>query len=207
MDQSAKLNILVTDDHTLFRKGTIMLLKSFDFVGEVDEAENGRDALDKLKSRHFDLILLDLEMPVLDGWETSKKVVNRFPELKIIMVSMHDSLPIISDLIEIGVHSYLLKNADPSEVKKAILSVINNDFYYNQLVSNALKRKPQAANEKKKKRPGDRISRGTKITEERLQGVNNYQGINIRYTDLHDKDGVACGTEVLVFYPIQYRKN
>ena len=150
MDQSAKLNILVTDDHTLFRKGTIMLLKSFDFVGEVDEAENGRDALDKLKSRHFDLILLDLEMPVLDGWETSKKVVNRFPELKIIMVSMHDSLPIISDLIEIGVHSYLLKNADPSEVKKAILSVINNDFYYNQLVSNALKRKPQAANEKKK---------------------------------------------------------
>ncbi|MEL7423858.1 MAG: histidine kinase [Bacteroidota bacterium] len=63
------------------------------------------------------------------------------------------------------------------------------------------------ADEKKKKRPVDRISRGTKITEERLQGVNNYQGINIRYTDLYDKDGVACGTEVLVFYPIQYRKN
>ena len=59
------------------------------------------------------------------------------------MISMHDSLQIISDLIEIGVHSYLLKNADPEEVHRAILSVRNNDFYYNQLVSSALRKKIQ----------------------------------------------------------------
>jgi len=158
MDQPDKLNILVTDDHTLFRKGTIMLLKSFDFIGDLEEAENGREALNKLKSRNFDLILLDLEMPVLDGWETSKKIMNRFPDLKIIMISMHDSLPIISDLIEIGVHSYLLKNADPSEVRKAIVSVINNDFYYNQLVSNALKKKPEKSISKKSNKKSSDVS-------------------------------------------------
>ncbi len=143
MSRPDKLNILVTDDHTLFRRGTMMLLESFDEVGMVDDAENGKEALEKLEKGDFDLILLDLEMPVLDGWETAKKVVSKFPEVKIIMISMHDSLQIISDLIEIGVHSYLLKNADPDEVHKAIGSVTNNDFYYNQLVSKALHKKVQ----------------------------------------------------------------
>jgi len=161
MDQPDKLNILVTDDHTLFRRGTMLLLQSFDFVGEVAEAENGREALDKLKSGNYDLILLDLEMPVLDGWETSKIIVNRFPDLKIIMISMHDSLPVISDLIQIGVHSYLLKNADPNEVKKAIVSVFSNDFYYNKLVSRALKRDPQD----QEKHRAEKKSSGVKATE------------------------------------------
>lgn len=143
MSQPNKLNILVTDDHTLFRRGTMMLLESFDEVSKVDDAENGKEALDKLGCEDFNLILLDLEMPIMDGWETAKKIVAKHPEVKIIMISMHDSLQIISDLIEIGVHSYLLKNAEPDEVHKAILSVVNNDFYYNQLVSKALHKKVQ----------------------------------------------------------------
>lgn len=143
MDQLNKLKILVTDDHTLFRKGTMMLVQSFAEVGEVDEAENGQEALQKLESNNYDLVLMDLEMPVLDGWEASKKIVTKFPDVKIIMISMHDSLQTISDLIEIGIHSYLLKSAQPDEVHRAILSVINNDFYYNQLVSKALHKKIQ----------------------------------------------------------------
>lgn len=143
MSQHDKLNILVTDDHTLFRRGTMMLLESFDEVQHVDEAENGKQALEKLEAEDFGLVLLDLEMPIMDGWETAKKIVSKHPETKVIMISMHDSLQIISDLIEIGVHSYLLKNADPDEVQKAISSVVNNDFYYNQLVSKALHKKVQ----------------------------------------------------------------
>ena len=138
-----ELSILVTDDHTLFRKGTMMLLETFGEVSSVDDAKNGKEALEKLGDKHFDLILLDLEMPVMDGWEASRKIISKFPKTKIVMISMHDSLQIISDLIEIGVHSYLLKNADPEEVHRAIVSVINNDFYYNQLVSKALHKKIQ----------------------------------------------------------------
>lgn len=120
-----------------------MLLQSFDEVTTVEEAENGKEALTKLNEGSFDLVLLDLEMPVMDGWETSKKITLKHPDVKIIMISMHDSLQIISDLIETGVHSYLLKNAEPEEVHRAILSVTNNDFYYNQLVSKALHKKVQ----------------------------------------------------------------
>jgi two-component system, NarL family, response regulator DegU len=138
-----KLRILITDDHTLFRKGMMILVRAFKEVGSVHEASNGKEALEELSKNPYDIILLDLDMPVMDGWEASKKIISKHPEVKIIMISMHDELQIISDLIEIGVHSYLLKNAEPEEVHKAILSVINNDFYYNQLVSKALHKKIQ----------------------------------------------------------------
>jgi two-component system, NarL family, response regulator DegU len=138
-----KLRILITDDHTLFRKGTMILVRAFKEVGLVNEASNGKEALEELSKNPYDIILLDLDMPVMDGWEASKKIISKHPEVKIIMISMHDELQIISDLIEIGVHSYLLKNAETEEVHKAILSVINNDFYYNQLVSKALHKKIQ----------------------------------------------------------------
>ena len=165
--QKAKLKILVTDDHTLFRKGMMMLVKSFDEVGHVDEASNGKEAMDKLKDDSFDLVLLDLEMPVQDGWETSKKIISKYPDVKIIMISMHDSLQTISDLIEIGVHSYLLKQAQPDEVHTAITSVVNNDFYYNKLVSKALRKKikKNKIENPGSNTPGDVSSREAEILE------------------------------------------
>ncbi|MEQ9007929.1 MAG: response regulator transcription factor, partial [Ekhidna sp.] len=81
MNQPEKLNILVTDDHTLFRRGTMMLLQSFQEVGDVAEAENGKEALEKLEDGEFSLVLLDLEMPVMDGWEAAKKIVSKHPEV------------------------------------------------------------------------------------------------------------------------------
>lgn len=141
--EEKSISILMADDHTLFRKGMSMMVQSFPNISQVRDVENGQKALDLLSNEHFDILLLDLEMPVLDGWETAKKVVTKYPDVHIIMVSMHDSLKLISDLIEIGVHSYLLKSAEPEEVQKAIRSVMNNDFYYNQLVAKALHQKVQ----------------------------------------------------------------
>ncbi len=135
------MRVLIADDHTLFRKGLSMMVKSFPGVSSVNDVENGQQALDYMSENPVDILLLDLEMPVLDGWETSRKVVDIFPDTYTIMISMHDSLKLISDLIEIGVHSYLLKSAEPEEVQKAMMSVINNDFYYNQLVAKALHQK------------------------------------------------------------------
>ncbi len=118
-----------------------MMLKTFPEVDRIFEAENGKQALEIIKTEPIDILLLDLEMPVMDGWDTSKKVLSKHPHIHIIMVSMHDSLGVISDLIEMGVHSYLLKDAEPEEVQKAIRSVVNNEFYYNQLVAKALHEK------------------------------------------------------------------
>ena len=138
-----RIKVLAADDHTLFRKGTVMLLKTFPEVGEVYEATNGQEVLQKLDQEDIDIVLMDLDMPVLDGIETSKKALSKYPKIHIIVVSMIDSLSVISDLIEIGVHSYLIKDAEPSEVHRAILSVINKDFYYNQIVARALHQKVQ----------------------------------------------------------------
>ncbi|MEQ9230977.1 MAG: response regulator transcription factor [Cyclobacteriaceae bacterium] len=138
---TTRVNVLVTDDHMLFRRGTMKLLETFSVVDQIDEAENGQVALKILGEKHIDIVLLDLDMPVMDGWETSRKIVSKYPNTYIIMVSMHDDLKIISDLIEIGVHGYLLKNSDPAEIKTAIHSILNHQFYYNQLVSKALHRK------------------------------------------------------------------
>lgn len=132
------LNILLVDDHVLFRKGLELIVQSFEETKSTSSCGNGKEALELLKTHPFDLVLLDLEMPVMDGWEASKKILANYPETKIIMVSSHDELAIISELIEIGVHSYLLKDAEPDEVHQAISYVINNDFYYNQIVSKAL---------------------------------------------------------------------
>ena len=160
-----KLSILITDDHTLYRKGMVLLLKSFDQVGSVEEASNGKEALEKLATQHYDIILLDLDMPIMDGWETSRHIVSKMPDLKIVMISMHEELQTISDLIEIGVHSYLLKNAEPEEVQKAIESVVNNDFYYNQLVSKALHKKIQEGGQDPEPKRSDVTPRETEVLQ------------------------------------------
>lgn len=139
----SKVTVLAVDDHSLFRKGMVMLLKSFPEVGETLEAENGMMALDVLKKEPVKIVLLDLEMPVLDGWETAKKITANYPDIKVIMISSHKSMNVISDLIEMGVHSYILKESEPDEVHKAIKSVVNDEFYYNQLVAQALMQKMQ----------------------------------------------------------------
>lgn len=141
MDENKTISALIADDHTLYRRGMKMLLDTFPIVRSVDEANNGKEALKMIDQFHYDIVLMDLEMPVMDGWVATRKLLKKYPTIKVIMVSMHDSLHIISDLIGMGVHSYLLKNAEPEEVRKSITSVINNEFYYNRLIYDALKKK------------------------------------------------------------------
>ena len=140
--------VLVVDDHTLFRKGLVLMLDAFEDIEVVHDCSNGSEALEFLKLNPIHVVLLDLDMPVLDGWETAKRIIGKYPGTHIIIISMNDTLEVIAELIEIGVHSYLLKDAEPQEVKRAIQSVINNDFYYNHLVSRALRQNFQKASSK-----------------------------------------------------------
>jgi two-component system response regulator DegU len=136
-----KINILVVDDHALFRKGSVMLVRSFDIAQQVLEAENGEVAVEVVKDQKIDLVLLDLDMPIMGGKDAARKILKISPETLVIMVSMNEELETISELIEIGVHSYILKDSEPDELQKAIQSVLNNEFYYNQIVSKALHQK------------------------------------------------------------------
>lgn len=136
----SQIKVYIADDQTLFRKGMGRLVRSFPNVKEVREAGNGKELLELIKEEEPDVILMDLEMPVMDGIEATEKVISRYPNIKIVVLSMHDTQQHIFYLMELGAHAFLLKNAEPEEVQEAILAVMKNDFYQNEIVVNALRK-------------------------------------------------------------------
>jgi len=140
MTKSGKINVVIADDHNLFRKGIGALLSDFDFIGEINEAGNGIELLHLLENLKVlpDIVLLDLNMPEMDGVEAQKQIREIYPNIKIIILSMEDDEQIIIHLINEGVNGYLLKNADPEEMELALKKVMDNDFYFSEGMSNLL---------------------------------------------------------------------
>ena len=126
------MNIAIADDQNLFRKGMVALIGSFEEMSLVFEAENGRVLLDLIAAAVVkpDIILLDLQMPVLNGLETLKILKENYPEIKVVVLSVHEAENFILATIQAGANGYLAKNAEPEEVEIAIREVFKNDFYF-----------------------------------------------------------------------------
>src|SRR5260221_3445230 len=133
-----KIDICLTDDHQIFRKALVRLLKTFARIGEISEAGNGEECLQQVKEKTPHVVLLDLDMPVMNGSECAEQLLKKFPDVKIIVLSMHDSEKYMIYMLELGVHSFLQKNTDPEELEKAIYAVVDNDFYYNELLNSII---------------------------------------------------------------------
>lgn len=129
------IKIALVDDHTMFRKGLRALLEESDEMQVVLEAGNGQEFLDALAEAAVDLVLLDLDMPVMDGMKTLEVVKADHPDLKVIILSMHQDEPMILHLMRSGAHGYLIKESEPEEVELAIHSVMESGFYFNDKVS------------------------------------------------------------------------
>jgi DNA-binding NarL/FixJ family response regulator len=138
MKQSYK--VYIADDHTLFRKAMVNLIRTFEKVKEVKDAENGKELLNLIKQAAPDVVIIDLQMPVMDGTEASEQILQKYPEVKIIILTMHDSDKYILHMMEMGVHAFLLKNTEPEELERAIYSVVEKDFYHNDLVAAVLRK-------------------------------------------------------------------
>jgi len=132
--------VYIADDHTLFRKAMVNLLKTFERVSEVKDAENGKELLTLIKYDEPEVAIIDLQMPVMDGAETSENIIKKYPNVKIIILTMHDSNKYILHMMETGVHAFLLKNTEPDELEKAIYAVAEKDFYHNDLVAAVLRK-------------------------------------------------------------------
>jgi len=131
------IKVVLTDDHKLFRSGIKSLLQSLDDFLVIGEAGNGQELLDFLAQTDSapDVILLDLEMPVMDGIETLKKMRETFPEAKAIVLSMHDDEKFIIHMMELGARGYLLKNAEPEEIDQALRSVVDTGYHFSEKIS------------------------------------------------------------------------
>lgn len=128
------LSVLVVDDHPLYRNGIKRILNNIDFVTKCDEAENGKDCIEKLKQTHYDIILLDLQMPELDGVEAAGLIKKDFPRSKIIILTMSDSKRQMIELLDMGVLGYVLKSTDELELTEAILRVSEGVQYLSKEV-------------------------------------------------------------------------
>ncbi|CAC9973251.1 DNA-binding response regulator [Flavobacterium sp. WLB] len=125
-----KINLLIADDHTMFLQGIMSLLEKEPNIGVVDTAINGIEALEIIKKGNIDFIILDISMPEMDGIELSKILKKEYPDVKILIVSTHSNVMMISRLIRIGVNGYLLKNAEKSELLKAINTIASGENYF-----------------------------------------------------------------------------
>ena len=140
------IKVAIADDHKIFRKGVILSLRPYPNIKFVLEAENGQELLDNLPmaAESPDVILMDLRMPQKDGIETTKVVAKQYPHIHIIALTMYEDERFVSHMMEIGANGYLLKSADPSEIKKAIMEVMSKGYYLNNFVNRILLKKSHA---------------------------------------------------------------
>jgi len=132
------IRIAIADDHKLFRKGVILSLRSYTQLEFVLEAENGQELLDQLEASGAQVVLMDLRMPGMDGIETTKIISQRFPDIKVLILTMYEDERFVYHLMENGANGYLLKNSEAQEIRKAIQEVMSRGYYLNQFVNRIL---------------------------------------------------------------------
>lgn len=137
-DKQQKIKIIITDDHALFRAGVKASLSHYADIEFIGEAENGMQLLNLVKFLHPDVILLDIQMPIMDGIATLPEVKKISPDIRIIMLTMNDDVSMISKLMEIGANSYLTKNSDSATIYEAIKTVYSNEYYFNEYTNKAM---------------------------------------------------------------------
>ena len=138
------IKVAIADDHKIFRKGVILSLRQYTNIKFVLEAENGEELLMGLPAAEPDVVLMDLRMPVKDGIEATKTISKQYPNLHVIVLTMYEDERFVSHLMENGANGYLLKSADPSEIKKAIVEVMARGYYLNNFVNKVLLKKSHA---------------------------------------------------------------
>jgi len=136
-----KIKIAIADDYKIYRDGLKVGLSADESLEVIMEADNGEDLIKELEKHSPDVIIMDLKMPIMDGMEATKAVRKKYPSIKVLVVTMYDDDKFIIHLMENGANGYLLKNAEPDEIRKSIHAVHENGYYFNDVVNKALLKK------------------------------------------------------------------
>lgn len=135
---SEVIKVAIADDHKIFRDGIKLALSYKEDLRIIWEAEDGKDLLHKMTIKKPDVLLMDIRMPEIDGINAIELLRKEHDDVKIIVLSMYDDQQTISKMMENGANAYLTKTTDPDEIYQAILTCMNDEFYFNQLVNNAV---------------------------------------------------------------------
>src|SRR5450755_328204 len=137
-DPTRPIKVAIADDHALFRAGVKTALSVRKDIEMIAEADNGMQLLNLLKHVEPDVILLDIQMPIMDGIQTLPEIRKLYPHVKVIILSMHNDHSMISKLMEVGANSYLTKNSDSETIYQAIKTCYEQEFFFNDLTNKAL---------------------------------------------------------------------
>src|SRR6056297_509966 len=126
----ANVKILLADDHKIVRDGIKLMLEPQAGIDVVDEAENGEKALDILKDQFVDIVVMDINMPVMDGITATKKIKEKFPNVKVLALTMSNDDLHIRQMIQAGASGYIMKSAGRQELKEAINAIMDGKHYF-----------------------------------------------------------------------------
>lgn len=132
------IKIVITDDHVLYRAGVKTELSAKKDIKVIGEADNGMHLLNMLKMIQPDVILLDIQMPIMDGIGALPEIKKNWPHIKVIMLTMMDDHSMITKLMELGANSYLSKTSDSEVIYEAIKTCYEQEYYFNSLTNKAL---------------------------------------------------------------------
>ena len=134
-----KFSVALVDDHILIRSGLANLIREFGDFDVIFEANNGRHFLDAIpRSGEPDIVLLDINMPEMDGYETAAWIKDHHPDIKILALSMDDKDKAIIRMLRHGARGYILKDVEPAELRTALMEVLNKGYYYSDMVTSKL---------------------------------------------------------------------
>ncbi|MEO5967079.1 MAG: response regulator transcription factor [Ferruginibacter sp.] len=132
------IKVAIADDHKIFRDGIKMALSGKKDLKMLWEAEDGKDLMHKISIKKPEVLLMDIRMPEIDGINAIPIIRKEYSDIKIIVLTMYDDQQMISKIMEMGANAYLTKTTDPEEIYEAILTCMNEDFYFNDLVNKAV---------------------------------------------------------------------
>jgi DNA-binding NarL/FixJ family response regulator len=138
MENSEVIKVIIADDHVLYRAGVKTALSSKKDIKVIAEADNGSHLLILLKAIQPDVILLDIQMPIMDGIAALSEIKRLYPDIKVIMLTFMEDHSMITKLMELGANSYLTKTSDSEIIYEAIKTCHEQEYYFNSLTNKAL---------------------------------------------------------------------
>ncbi len=145
------ISIMITDDHSMIREGLKSLLELDDDFKVIAEAVDGRDCLDKLDVYKPDILLLDINMPNMNGLDVLKELKARKSKVKVLVLTVHNETEYLMKAVDIGINGYVLKDSESAELKKAIRAIMDGETYIKPSLIPALNAKRLERNEDEKK--------------------------------------------------------
>lgn len=134
----SRINVLIADDHQIFRDGIKALLGEAKDITLVAEAGDGNEAIKQLKKHNVDVVLMDINMPECNGVEATKQIKSKFPNVKVLVLTMYEDDHHVVDMLDAGASGYVMKNISRAELINAIHSVANGESYLSKEASDKL---------------------------------------------------------------------